>query len=123
MLFVHEPICLLVWMNSESYFLKLVPLENTVRTQYTRNHDATVAKIQFPLGWQFFSKTNVAALIARLAKQVNSVDFNYLCPVMQWAYDTRGWLLEGNDRAVDSPAQPDFSNAVQLLNNLVERRV
>lgn len=100
--------------NSESYFLRLVQLENTHRNGYTRNHDDRVAQMQFPLGWAFFSRVNVDKLLKQLSSQVKGVDFQYICPVMQWAYDTRGRLWEQ-----ETAIQP----YVKQLNELVVKRV
>ena len=97
-------------MASDSLFLKLVAQESTIRTEYTRNDDARISSIQFPVGWAFFSKQNISVLVKTLSKQVSNIDFSYICPVMQWAYETRGRLLEGNN---------NVGASVKSLNDLV----
>ena len=105
----------------ESYFLKLVTLERTIRTSYTRNHDEVVARAQFPVGWHFFSKRNIDALAKQLSRDIMGIDFAYLCPIMQWAYDSRGRALDSRGR--DSETSASVDGAVQFLNGLVRKRV
>lgn len=99
----------------DSLFLKLVTLENTPRTTYIRNNDSKIARIQFPVGWAFFSKSNIADLVKVLSKKANGIDFSYICPIMQWAYEAKGRMSEGdNNNSVTS--------LVKVLNDMVIHR-
>jgi hypothetical protein len=106
--------------SSTSYFLRMVPLENTSRSHYMRNNDERIAQLQFPVGWALFSRENVNRLISSLGKHVKGIDLDYLCPVLQWAYDTRGRIME--ETCGDGQKQI-VAECVKDLNKLIEHRV
>lgn len=100
-----------------SHFLRIMDMENTSRSAgYIRNHDARIAQLQFPVGWQFFTKQNIDKLVSRLSPKVLGIDFAYLCPTMQWAYDTRG-------RVMEQECASTLQQCIDKLNELVYNRV
>ena len=95
--------------------MRMVELDNTKRATYTRNHDERVCEIQFPVGWTFFTRTNIDAILKRLAAKGFKVDMAYITPLLQWAYESRGRTMEG-DRA-------SLQQNIKQLNDMVEHRV
>ena len=86
-----------------SYFMRMVELDNTKRATYTRNHDERVCEIQFPVGWTFFTRTNIDAILKRLAAKGFKVDMAYITPLLQWAYESP-WPHNGKRQGI-TPAE------------------
>jgi hypothetical protein len=98
-----------------SYFMRLIKMDNTVRASYIRNDDDAMAQVQYPVGWTFFTRKNIDGILQHLSARVKGVDFSYICPTMQWAYETRGRQIEAQQQSVQW--------CVQQLNTLVVSKV
>lgn len=101
--------------QSQSFFLRMISQEHTRRIGYVRNNDVQVAQIQFPVGWVFFSPANVDMLIARLKQKVIGIDWSYLCPIMEYVYNSRGPLLEQDSHKT-------LETCLAILNDVVWAR-